>query len=87
MERHTTGSGRNEPKNPCGKERMASQRRGRASCSLSEDAVQQFVRQRLSAFKALAVVEFHEALPREDSGKLFKRKLRDPHWKDARRNI
>jgi len=33
------------------------------------------------------LVEFHAALPREDSGKIFKRKLRAPHWEEAGRRI
>jgi long-chain acyl-CoA synthetase len=28
-----------------------------------------------------------EALPREPNGKLFKRKLRDPYWKDRQSAI
>jgi long-chain acyl-CoA synthetase len=33
------------------------------------------------------VVTFHEALPREDSGKIFKRLLREPYWREAGRRI
>ena len=32
-------------------------------------------------------VEFSAALPREDSGKIFKRKLRAPYWEKAGRSI
>jgi long-chain acyl-CoA synthetase len=32
-------------------------------------------------------VECRDELPREDSGKIFKRKLRDPFWADAGRAI
>ena len=32
-------------------------------------------------------VEFRDELPREDSGKIFKRKLRDPYWAEAGRAI
>ena len=32
-------------------------------------------------------VEFAAALPREDSGKIFKRKLRTPYWEKAGRSI
>jgi long-chain acyl-CoA synthetase len=32
-------------------------------------------------------VEFRNELPREDSGKIFKRKLRDPYWEKAGRKI
>jgi long-chain acyl-CoA synthetase len=40
------------------------------------EQVRQFVRERLADFKVPRHVEFHEALPREDTGKLFKRRLR-----------
>lgn len=52
---------------------------------LSAEDVQQFVRQRLAAFKVPRDITFHDALPREESGKIFKRKLRDPFW--AERSI
>jgi long-chain acyl-CoA synthetase len=32
-------------------------------------------------------VEIHSRLPREDSGKIFKRRLRDPYWERAGRRI
>jgi hypothetical protein len=33
------------------------------------------------------VVAFHRQLPREDPGKVFKRRLRDPSWQQAGRRI
>lgn len=41
----------------------------------------------LARFKVPRVIEFAESLPREDSGKIFKRKLREPYWRDAGRSI
>jgi long-chain acyl-CoA synthetase len=32
-------------------------------------------------------VQFSPALPREDSGKIFKRKLREPWWEGRERRI
>ena len=49
--------------------------------------VQDFLRDRLAHYKVPKRIEFQADLPREDSGKLFKRKLRDPYWKDAGRSI
>jgi len=49
--------------------------------------VQNFLRERISNYKVPKVVTFHQALPREDSGKIFKRKLREPYWQDAGRRI
>lgn len=54
---------------------------------LDPDSVRAFVREHLAPFKAPKVVTFHTALPREDSGKIFKRRLREPYWARAGRNI
>jgi long-chain acyl-CoA synthetase len=32
-------------------------------------------------------VDFTDELPRDDNGKLYKRKLRDPYWENAERAI
>ena len=54
---------------------------------LKASQVEQFLRGRISSYKIPKIVTFHAALPREDSGKIFKRKLREPYWKDAGRRI
>jgi long-chain acyl-CoA synthetase len=41
----------------------------------------------LADFKVPKHVEIHKHLPREDSGKIFKRRLRDPYWERAGRRI
>ena len=46
---------------------------------LSSAAVQDFLRGRLANFKVPKDIRFLDALPREASGKIFKRKLRDLH--------
>jgi long-chain acyl-CoA synthetase len=46
---------------------------------LSSAAVQEFLCARLANFKVPKDVQFLDALPREASGKIFKRKLRDLH--------
>ncbi len=55
--------------------------------SLDETQVRDFLRGRVAKYKLPKVIEFRDALPREDSGKLFKRKLRDEYWKAAGRQI
>ncbi len=51
----------------------------------------QFVKDELARhiarYKIPKTVTFHAELPREDSGKIFKRKLRDPYWEKAGRTI
>ncbi len=54
---------------------------------LSADDVRAHVRAHLAGFKVPKVVTFHDSLPREDSGKMFKRKLRQPYWENAGRSI
>jgi long-chain acyl-CoA synthetase len=55
--------------------------------SASEDAVRAFLRERVAGYEVPRTVEFRDDLPREDSGKIFKRKLRDPFWEGAGRSI
>ncbi|MGJ7529883.1 AMP-binding protein [Variovorax sp. GB1P17] len=49
--------------------------------------VQSFLRERIANYKVPRVVEIHASLPREDTGKIFKRLLRDPHWQKTARAI
>ncbi|MGH3961180.1 AMP-binding protein [Mycobacterium sp.] len=44
------------------------------------DAIKTWLRDRLAGFKVPRLVKFGTDLPREDSGKIFKRKLRDEYW-------
>jgi long-chain acyl-CoA synthetase len=54
---------------------------------LTEEAVRDHVRSRLAGYKVPKVVVFDSELPREASGKLFKRRLRDRYWQEAGRAI
>jgi len=54
---------------------------------LSEDDVRSHVREHLASYKTPRVVEFSSELPREDSGKIFKRRLREPYWQGRERAI
>jgi long-chain acyl-CoA synthetase len=51
------------------------------------DAVRSFLVRRLPSFKVPRVVEFRDELPREDTGKVFKRRLREPYWESLGRRI
>ncbi len=55
--------------------------------TVTEDEVKAFLRDRIAGFSVPKRVEFRDELPREDSGKIFKRKLRDPFWAEAGRSI
>ena len=55
--------------------------------SVTANDVRSYLRARLAGYKVPKMVEFQNDLPREDSGKIFKRKLREPYWADAGRKI
>jgi long-chain acyl-CoA synthetase len=48
-----------------------------AGAELSTAAIQNFLRGKLANFKVPRDIRFMDALPREATGKIFKRKLRD----------
>jgi long-chain acyl-CoA synthetase len=54
---------------------------------LSAEEVRDHVRAGLASYKTPRVIEFATSLPREDSGKIFKRCLRDPYWTGRGRAI
>jgi long-chain acyl-CoA synthetase len=49
--------------------------------------VRAYLGQHLAGYKVPKHIEFGADLPREDSGKIFKRRLRDPYWAKAGRAI
>ena len=53
----------------------------------SEATLIAFARERLAGFKLPKSVDFAEALPRNPSGKLLKRELREPYWAGVERRI
>ena len=53
-----------------------------AGGALTPKDVQDYLRKRLANFKVPKEIKFLETLPREASGKIFKRKLRDPYWEN-----
>src|SRR5262249_26119055 len=60
---------------------------GRAPGQQLERDLIEFCRQRLAAYKCPRSIDFVKALPREPTGKLAKRKLRDPYRASTRRAI
>ena len=57
------------------------------SVGLTEASVREHVGARLARFKVPKLVVFDDDLPREESGKIFKRRIRQRYWEDAGRNI
>jgi len=68
-------------------EALAAAVQPRAGAQLGADDVRAFLRGRLAGYKVPAVVTFHQTLPREDTGKIFKRKLREPYWAGRTRRV
>ena len=58
-----------------------------AGATLDALSVQGYLKDKIANYKIPRRVTFHDALPREDSGKIFKRRLRDPYWEKAGRRI
>ena len=55
--------------------------------ALDVAAIRAQLKTSLADYKVPKHVEIHASLPREDSGKIFKRRLRDPYWERAGRRI
>jgi len=58
-----------------------------AGVTLDVAAIRAQLKTSLAGYKVPKHVEIHASLPREDSGKIFKRRLRDPYWERAGRRI
>ena len=54
---------------------------------LIDNDVRAYLKQHLAGYKVPKVFQFVASLPREDSGKIFKRKLRAPYWENVGRQI
>jgi long-chain acyl-CoA synthetase len=55
--------------------------------TLDPAALIAFARERLAGFKTPKSIDIVESLPRNPSGKLVKRELREPYWRGQERNI
>ncbi len=55
--------------------------------SLTADGLKAELKKVLTSYKVPRRIDFAGSLPREDSGKIFKRKLREPFWEGRERRI
>ena len=53
----------------------------------SEQDIQEHVREHLAGFKVPKSVEFRDELPKGATGKILKRVLREPYWKDMGKGV
>lgn len=59
----------------------------RAGAVVAEQALLTFVRQRLAGYKVPRSLAFMAELPKNATGKILKKDLREPHWQDADRAV
>ena len=55
--------------------------------SLSEDEIISYSRTKIAAYKCPKSIEFIKELPRNPSGKILRRELRDPYWEGIDRKV
>ena len=55
--------------------------------TLTPESVRAWLHARIGGYKVPKVVALHEALPREETGKIFKRTLREPYWAGRVRRV
>jgi acyl-CoA synthetase (AMP-forming)/AMP-acid ligase II len=59
----------------------------REGMSAGEDEIFDFCRDKLAGYKRPSSIDFIEELPRNPSGKVLKRELREPYWKGKERRV
>ena len=57
------------------------------STTLTEDAIISYVRTQIAAYKCPKSIKFINELPRNPSGKILRRELRDPYWEGINRKV
>ncbi|MEP4053130.1 MAG: AMP-binding protein [Litorimonas sp.] len=55
--------------------------------TLTLSDIQSFLSDKIAKFKIPKILDIHDELPREDSGKIFKQRLRAAYWEDSGRQI
>ncbi|HLJ63944.1 MAG TPA: AMP-binding protein, partial [Stellaceae bacterium] len=51
------------------------------------EEIRRYLSRKLADYKVPRRIELADTLPRDDSGKIFKRRLREPYWRNAGRRI
>jgi len=54
---------------------------------VSDDEIISYARERLARFKCPTSVDYVDALPRNPSGKVLKKDLREPYWAGRERRV
>ena len=59
----------------------------RPDATLSQEDIIAFARELVAGYKLPKSVDFVEALPRNPSGKILRRELREPYWEGQERRV
>jgi long-chain acyl-CoA synthetase len=68
-------------------EKLAAYVQPASGAKIAADDIKAYLRGQLANFKVPSHIKLVDTLPREDSGKIMKRKLREPYWAAAGRQI
>ena len=68
-------------------ESLAAQVVAEAGATLDAEAIRQALRERIAAYKVPRRIEIVASLPRDDNGKVLKRRIRDAYWIGRERKI
>jgi long-chain acyl-CoA synthetase len=68
-------------------ESLAAQVVAEAGATLDAEAIRQALRERIAAYKVPRRIEIVASLPRDDNGKVLKRRIRDAYWSGRERKI
>jgi long-chain acyl-CoA synthetase len=68
-------------------ESLAAQVVAEAGVTLDAEAIRQALRERIAGYKVPRRIDIVDGLPRDDNGKVVKRRIRDAYWSDKARKI
>jgi long-chain acyl-CoA synthetase len=68
-------------------ESLAAQVVAEAGTTLDAEAIRQALRERIAAYKVPRRIDIVDTLPRDDNGKVQKRRIRDTYWSSRERKI
>lgn len=59
----------------------------REGAAVTEEALIQFCKEKLASYKKPKSVDFIDELPKNASGKVLRKELKEPFWKDLDRRV
>jgi len=59
----------------------------KAGAKANQEELMEFCKSRLASYKKPTSIDFHDELPKSDTGKILRRALREPYWRGYERKI